>query len=287
MAKSAITPFLGPFAKWGTRIGQVEDILWTPCATTPSMWVKAAFNALPTLLLTPIKPSAVDFLIIRVGFGGHGLKRRKFFDVWDFEQLERVSAPGVQWVKFLGGPLLARALWYIAVADAVTAFSVNWVSGVYQMAGCEFPGEAYIHEVNSGPLRFGTGSGSGSLGWWDVVDRHNMNGGGTDIIGPPNNETYAFFQVSTGPDPLTPDKIGEATFSLVNGNTNEVLATGKNTPDDNGNSNVTLVGSAGSNISPSQSFRVDWSKSGDPIMFSSGTFDGYGRSARFNLKPDP
>jgi len=287
MVQSAITPFIGPFKKWGTRIGHVEDILYMPCQTTPALWVKGFFTALPTLLLTPIKPSAVDFLIIRTGFGGHGVKRRKFFDVWDFEQLERVASPGLQWVRFFGGPLLARALWYIAVADAVTGFAVNWVSSVYQMSACQFPGEAFINETNSGPLRFGSGSGSGSLGWWVVQNQHNFAGGGTDIIGPANNETYAFFGVSTAPDPLQPDKVGEATFSLVNGNTNEVLATQSVSHRDNLTGTLNMMGSSGGNIAPAQSFRVDWSKSGDPIMFTGGTFDGYGRSARFNVIPDP
>jgi hypothetical protein len=136
------------FNKWFGRINRIEQILSYPCAADPSIWVLGFFTALPTLILTPIKPSPTDYLIVRFGYR-HGMRKKFRFDVWDIiraAEEEEFLAP--RWVRF-GIGAAARILWYIAVVDAISGFSVRWVSSVYQYAGCRNPGAGFatVHGI--------------------------------------------------------------------------------------------------------------------------------------------
>lgn len=156
------TPLIGT---WISRLGRVWDIAATPCEISPTIWVLATWTALPTLLITPIKPSPTDYLIVRAGLH-HGKRQRIRFDVWDIIHATGAGGPGVYWAEFKLGAWGARLLWYFAVADAISAFLVNWTSAAYQYAGCEFPGAPFArgHPI-TGPFPIGNLS-NGVFDFW-------------------------------------------------------------------------------------------------------------------------
>lgn len=157
-------PQLNP---WGKKIGKINEIWAMPCTPTPQLWVKAAWNVIPAAIFHAIKPSTTDYLIIRFGFGHHKA-RRKFFDFWDFSFLEHVPKSGVSWQVFKLGGLLARALWYIAVFDALVWGLYSWMSLAYQYQGCITPGAAYaVCNYNPG-FPFAPGGTAGFIVNWLV-----------------------------------------------------------------------------------------------------------------------
>src|SRR5690349_16068684 len=131
-------PGLGPLRTWGSRIGRVNDIWASPCKVTPEIWVEAFWQVLPIAIFKAIKPSPVDYLIIRFG-SGHGKKRFKAWDFWGFGIGGGIHKPGWGWQVFKIGELAARTLWYIALIDAFTWGVLNWMSLAYQYSGCLTP----------------------------------------------------------------------------------------------------------------------------------------------------
>ena len=213
----------GPLLKWGTRMGRVLEIAAYPCQTTPQIWVKAFFTALPTLLLTPIEPSAIDYMIIRIGLG-HGKRRRKFLDVWDFEQLAQVKKAGVSWWVFEGAKYGAMALWYIAIADGITGFAVNWESAIYQYTGCKFPGEAFV--VCDAPVgaSYTAGSSGQYVNLWRLKEAHLFGGGGIYILCPSGYDPTVMFSIDYAPHPAFPGVPCSASFSLIEVGSGKVIA---------------------------------------------------------------
>ena len=280
----------GPVKKWGTRLGRMYEINAHPCGATPEIWVKAFFTALPTLLLTPIKPSAVDYMIIRIGLG-HGTKRRKFFDVWDFEQLPQVKKAGVQWVVFKLAGLGARALWYIAIADGITGFGVNWESAIYQYSGCLYPGEAYAQMDQQGPsILMGPTVGTQFLTWWEQGS-NIFSCGGPWINTPAGYDPSVSFSLSTtkNPNPLNlPEPGYEApSLSLVDFESGKTIDTADTMTDNVTGSTHTLhVNSDGLGTAAKQ-YGVTWSMGGGWALITSGTFSAFGRPSKDNIKPDP
>jgi hypothetical protein len=164
-------PGFGPLATWGSRASKVNDIWAMPCKTTPELWVRAFWQVAPAAIFKAIKPSPIDFLIIRFGFGHHRGKR-KFFDFWDFSFNPRVPKSGFGWQVFKIGSLGARFLWYIAVIDAFTWGVLNWSSLVYQWAGCLAPSASWGANNFNPLLSFPPGTGPGFLNNWLVEDYH-------------------------------------------------------------------------------------------------------------------
>lgn len=169
--------------KWVSRIGRVIDITATPCSVSPEIWILAAFQALPTLLVSPITPSATDYLIVRSrerveeegtkGGSAHGRRTKFGFDVWD--AIEATDQPGhkPKWWRFALGSMAAELMWYFVCADAITGFLVNWTSLAYQWAGCVAPGEPWgcVYIKNEAAWWPG-GLDSTTFGYW-------LDGGGS------------------------------------------------------------------------------------------------------------
>jgi hypothetical protein len=157
-------PTLNP---WGKRIGKIEEIWAIPCKPTPELWVKAFWQVLPGAVWHAIKPSPIDFLIIRIGFSHHRSRKWKW-DIWDFHFNPQVPKAGIGWQVFKLGALAARALWYIAVIDAAIFGIRNWMSLAYQWNGCLIPGAAYAAS-NFNPMTiFAPGTGPGFVNSWLV-----------------------------------------------------------------------------------------------------------------------
>lgn len=195
-------PVIGP---WIAKIGRIIDLWGNPCSPSPTIWVLAFFQALPTLLISPIAPSATDYLIRRVGFGGGGFhsRRSKFkFDVFEFEQLEQQRPSAPEWLVFELGKWGARALWYFAIADATIDFIINWESLAYQWAGCHAPGSPWASCSLSSPRFYIAGLDGDNFHFFDTVSGHVFNADAEGISSPPGfAPTVSWSVTHTCPDP--------------------------------------------------------------------------------------
>lgn len=210
-------PFLPTFA---VKAGKILDIVAMPCKPTPEIWIKAIWASNPAVLLTPIKPSSTDYLIVRIGFS-HGKGRRKAFDVWDFSFNPQVVKGGVGWTAFRIGSLAARALWWIAVADGITSFVYNWVSTAYQWSGCVLPGAAYATATAPNGQVLQTNDAGTIMLNWVHVDNHIYGAGGTGVLTTAGTNPTVGATCNQGPFPGHDTDWIAATFELVDIDTGE------------------------------------------------------------------
>lgn len=172
-------PFIG---KDIARIGQVQQILATPCSVDPAIYVEALFQAAPYAIWSLVKPSGTD----SISFGREGgmhhryYKRRRGYDLrerfrFNGELLGGRNVPlgrGSIGAAFIVPFELAQKFgWYLLIADATTNGILNWVSTAYQWSGCKTPGQPRGSGVianggyNVGP------SGSETIGFFDILDQ--------------------------------------------------------------------------------------------------------------------
>ena len=145
-------PVIGP---WARKVGQVIDIMATPCNVDGIIAVQAAFIAIPRLVWSLTKPDPMDLVTNRWG-GGHQKRRKRRFRYTDLTMPLNVPKPGEWgWATFKLGNLAERAGWYLLVVDATTEFVVLWTSTAYQMSGCEVPGLPYANAYIRGGVFLG------------------------------------------------------------------------------------------------------------------------------------
>lgn len=276
----------GPFGQWQHRIGRVYEIEAYACAPTVEVWVKAAWAGLPTLLITPIKPSATDYLILRLG-KRHGRPKRRFsFDVWDHDQGPRVATKGIQNWVFRGLSLGTRALWYMTVADAVTGFALTWTSAAYQFAGCKFPGEAYCQTYSPEYYLVGPISG-GVLNQWIVQDQFIFAGGGPTIISPDGYRPSVGCQMNLAPNGFPGVPQGNPTFTIKDNVTGTVYSESTTTYRQDGTASVVLHNNGNFGGDALHSFTVDVEMGAGVCKVEKSYFSAYGASKRDNILPDP
>ncbi len=176
-------PVIGP---WLRRVGQVEDLLSTPCATTPTMWVTGFFNSVPKLLWSLYGPDCIDEVFARAGLGHHRRRRIKFRGITITEALDGgVKLPGYGTFAFEIAEAAQKLGWYMMIIDATTELAVNWTSAVYQYAGCK-PGHGrWIKAINQGGLAIDFPAPQRVLvGGVVEGDGHLLSPGGTGVFQP-------------------------------------------------------------------------------------------------------
>lgn len=277
--------WVNPFSRWTSRIGRVLDIIAHPCQPSAEVWAYAFWTAVPTLILTPVKPSPTDYLIRRLG-GAHGVVREFDFDVWATEGAPKVPRAGLQWVVFRGLNMGARLLWYFALADGLTGYLVNWTSAAYQYAGCQFPGEAFIQlETNvtdyvGGPVQDHRVS-------WVVDDSNIMSGGGYYIDTNTDCDPSLSCSITT-PSAGPPGQQATVSNIRVVDDQNNVLMKVPLTPDDNGvptGTHAMFTTGTGIRHFPSYTVLCDIDSGG--YFNVSGNFSAFARPNRDNIRPDP
>lgn len=128
-------PIIGP---WISRIGQVQQIMSTPCSPDPEIWVMAFFHGVPNLVWGLFKPDPLDDYLDRTGVPHHKKRRRKFRVMGRIEA-ELPHPKGLGWAVFKLGALAQRLGWYMAIIDQATELAVHWSSMAYQWEGCRIP----------------------------------------------------------------------------------------------------------------------------------------------------
>lgn len=135
------------------------------------LYFKAAWNALPILLIGALKPEMWD---INIGGNRHRNRRGRGLRFW-FTQLLNgvftdVEVPG--WTIFRWAEALQRVGYYLMVLDATSDFLINWTSMVYQWNGCDLvPTAPWWLATNPGAASFFTCDGDWhtalGIGWDD------------------------------------------------------------------------------------------------------------------------
>lgn len=129
------------FGEQISKIGQVYDILASPCDVSTSIWIKAAFHATPYLLLALTTPECLDIDLHRGGRRHKRLRRFRFRWTQILQPTLVIrGAPTV--VRFLFNAY-ERTAWYLLVVDASLDFVVNWTSMAYQWSECDTPNNGY------------------------------------------------------------------------------------------------------------------------------------------------
>lgn len=140
------TPTFNPrsipiFGEQISKIGQVYDVLSSPCDIDTSIWIKAAFHATPYLLLSLTTPECLDIDLDRGGRRHKRLRRFRFRWTQILQPTLVIrGAPTV--VRFLFNAY-ERTAWYLLVVDASLDFLVNWTSMAYQWSECDTPNNPY------------------------------------------------------------------------------------------------------------------------------------------------
>lgn len=167
-------PIIGP---WIGRIGQVADIMATPCDVDPEVWVYAFFNGLPRMAVGLFKPTPEDYVSDRIG-SPHKRKRKGLFTVEDLLE-PAIPTKGLGWVVFKLGKWGERVGWWMAIIDAGVDLSYYWSSMAYQWSGCATPGVAGARVAFESP-DYAVNNGD-YWGNWNVV--HAQGGVTADIGG--------------------------------------------------------------------------------------------------------
>lgn len=265
------------------------DIASSGCAPTLEIWALAAWTALPTLLLSPIKPSPTDFLIKRIG-QRHGLGRKFEFDVWDADQLPGFNKGQAGWVVWRLTNAGSKLLWWLAIGDAITKFDLLWLSTAYQYAGCVFPGEPYCQLVGAPGNVVGQTFGNWyTFANWRVEAQHIFAGNGAIVTPGGYNPSvgYSITLVPAGSAPF----FASFGFRLVDLSNNSVIDTYSASGNDlkNGQTHTSFIRNPQTGTQ-AHSYEVQWFATGGPAsegLITGQSFSAYGGDVNKNLLPDP
>lgn len=274
-----------PFEEWAIRIGRVAQIASFPCSPTPEVWAYAFWQALPTLILTPVKPSATDYLIVRMG-GRHSVNRKFKFDIWDHESLPAVPKGGWQWAVWRLASLGTRALWYMALVDAYTGFAVNFESAAYQYMGCKYPGEAYCQQICGPGYLVGPEQTQARIDW-GVQSEYKMSGGGYYLsLQEPMNPSMSV-NVNTSPWPGQPQPMGVVSNVQVRTGIDgrAVMNVPMQTKQDGTQSGTACAFNTSYQMA-NTNFYVTYDCTGGYALIN-GNWSAFGRNHWDNIKPDP
>lgn len=132
-------PFVG-----GTvyKIGQVYDIVNTPCSADPWLWVYGFWHEVPMIFFMLYLPTPVDMVTERFG-SPHHRKRRLKGKVMDAWEADIKPGKGLGWAAWKGIRFTEKVGWYLLIADTAATFALNWTSQVYQWAGCNDPNHPF------------------------------------------------------------------------------------------------------------------------------------------------
>lgn len=118
------------------RVGQIQEIYFTPCSPDAIVWVKAFFQQVPTAMLSLYKPQLIDINIKhRRGKPRKGKKLRWSPSIFFRDSIVELPVP--RWVAFRVWELGQRIGWYFLVADVAEHVAINWMSTAYKLNGCQ------------------------------------------------------------------------------------------------------------------------------------------------------
>lgn len=171
------------------KIGQVYDIVNTPCDADPWLWVYGFWHEVPMIFAMLFLPDPIDTVQDRFGRPHH--RKRKYRGKAAGYKLPDINpGKGLGWAAWKMTEWIDRVGWYLLIADVSVEFALNWTSTVYKWAGCPLPGTPYRTMSRSYGLEQFPGD-------WSAVntvtsDGHIFRDGGVDTIVVPAGYTASF-----------------------------------------------------------------------------------------------
>lgn len=276
-------PIIGP---WVGRVSHLVDIVATPCEVSPTIAVKAMFNALPMLLISLYKPDTLDLVQERWG-GPHKKRPKKRFRFNDLI----LGQPGPKngqfgWVTFNLGQWAQRLGWYMLIVDSTIDFAVNWTTTAYQWSGCKTPGTAFARsgcpDVNIG----GAPAHDNLFSFWSLENFHIFFPNNDRIECPPGFDSTASANLIFGPPTAPVPGISGATVKLIDLNTGELFSEGEAAPQPDGGFAWGLVEKSFFNVNPARAWAVLVSHDAGWYNPFGSSFQAYG-SKDIGILPDP
>lgn len=133
------------------KIGQIYDIVNTPCSIDPWLWVYGFWHEVPYIFAMLFLPDPIDFVQERFG-KPHHRKRRYKGKAAAWAQADISPGKGLGWAAFKMTEWVDRVGWYLLIADTSIQFALNWTTLVYQWSGCPTPGMAFAAQSYSGGI---------------------------------------------------------------------------------------------------------------------------------------
>jgi len=131
------------------NVGQVYDILVTPCGVDTYISVLAFFNYLPRLAWSIYKPTPLDSFTEMLSRRKKRRKRRRFTYTDFIDPVEVGKKGSVRWVTWKIFAASERIGWYFIVIDSTVDFLVNWSSMAYAFTGCPVGGAPHAQASNT------------------------------------------------------------------------------------------------------------------------------------------
>lgn len=266
------------------KVGQVYNLLSTPCSVEPEVWVYAFWTGVPHALGSIFKPDPLDWAGERFG-RGHGRGRKRRFKVDDLVKSKVPVGRGLGWAFFRMYQFQQRIGWYLLVADIATNFAVNWTSTAYTWSGCRVPGNPFCHRERNTVMNWGP-----EPVWQDVTTfvtaEKTIYAGGYSIVVPAGIDVTLTACVTTNPDDTFPGAIAATRIKEIR--TGEVVA--QTQPGDlpSGYQNASLVAPGGLPGLREREFQFQflpmpgkWGRS------TFAQFSAHGIDHRGGLDPDP
>lgn len=211
--------------RWASRIGRTIDIWGHPCNTEPEVWVRAAWQTVPYMLIALIKPSGVEAGRARFGRGHGKTPKFKLTSLVEIPGMAHPIPGAFTWALFRLTGVGAAILQYVQFADIATGGLLQWSSLVYQYSGCQVPGGgAGSQHVSAPTFVLGSFTGTYLLVTTSVTQQDRCVGSAFTWACDASQTWGAGFSVTWENVPGFPP--ANATFELDDGAGNTILTEG-------------------------------------------------------------
>lgn len=290
MARSSFNPRDVPLIGGDiAKIGHIIDMWSSPCSTTPTIWVKAAWHAIPYVLWSIYKP---ELRAISITKGGRSHSRKP---KWKFD-LQGVTGTTVlgdglpKWARFAGA-FEQRIMFYWLVADAAIDGALNWTSMVMQWSGCPVEGGNHV-EMTHDDWFFVPAGVWQSVTYTKIESQgHGLAAAGNSIVKSGDYVPHFASGAVAGKPPgaLSVYQCSGFDMRIRNKRTNVILGQSSSSPNQNGDPELHDINTPWLSDDFDGEYVCEFMIHGNSVAggIRNIYFNGYGIAAKFGILADP